>query len=45
MEYLYTEDNINYKDYKFGYTVNCVLNKSDDIEKNRIDYPVIKDVN
>ena len=33
MEYLYTEDNINYKDYKFGYTVNCVLNNSDDIEK------------
>ena len=33
MEYLYTEDNINYKDYKFGYTVNCVLNNSDNIEK------------
>ena len=33
MEYLYTEDKINYKDYKFGYTVNCVLNNSDDIDK------------
>jgi len=33
MEYLFTEDNINYKDYKFGYTVNCVLNNSDDIDK------------
>ena len=33
MEYLYTEDNINYKDYKFGYTVNCVLDNSDNIEK------------
>tara|TARA_B100001175_G_C19337450_1_gene555679 strand:- start:101 stop:817 length:717 start_codon:yes stop_codon:yes gene_type:complete len=33
MEYLFTEDSIRYKDYKFGYTVNCVLNNSDDIEK------------
>mgnify|MGYP001182428086 FL=1 len=33
MKYLFTEDSIKYKDYKFGYSVNCVLDNSDNIEK------------
>ena len=33
MDYLFTEDNINYKDYKFGYSVNCILKSTDNIEE------------
>ena len=41
MKYLFTEDSIKYKDYKFGYTVNCVLNNSDNIENLPIDNIVL----
>ena len=33
MKTILSEGNIDYKNYKFGYTVNCVLEKTDNIEK------------